>query len=57
MSFSDRMMMRGLAAMLKKKKDKREADRELERAISGSYDISDRKYIGPVVAFLEGVGK
>ena len=41
-----------LGKILKKKKDKTAEDLEFERAIAGSYDISDRAYIEPLVSFL-----
>lgn len=52
MPFSDKMMMKVAAVMLKRKKDKGDADRAFEKAISGSYDISDRKYAEPLLSFL-----
>lgn len=52
MSFADKMMMKAAAAMLKKKKDKSDSDRAFEKAISCSYDISDEKYVEPLITFL-----
>ncbi len=52
MSLPDKLMMKAAAAMMKKKKDKTVEDLEFERAIAGSYDISDRAYIEPLVSFL-----
>ena len=52
MSLPDKLMMKAAAAMMKKKKDKTAEDLEFERAIAGSYDISDRAYIEPLVSFL-----
>jgi len=53
MSFTDKMMMKVAAAMLKKKKDKEDSERAFENAISGSYDISDKKYAEPLISFLQ----
>lgn len=52
MSFADRLMMKAFAAMMKRKKDKTPSDRVFEQAISGSYDISSRAYIEPLVSCL-----
>lgn len=52
MSLSDRMMMKAFAAMMKKKKDKTPEDKEMAKMIAGSYDISDRTYIEPLVSAL-----
>lgn len=52
MPFSDRMMMKVAAVMIKKKKNKSDSDRAFEEAISGSYDISDKKYAEPLISFL-----
>lgn len=53
MTFTDRLMMKVFAAMMKRKKDKTTSDRELERAISGSYDISSNAYVEPLVTYLK----
>lgn len=53
MPFIDRIMMKGLASMLKKKKDKDENDAAMAKAIESSFDISDRKYITPLVDYLK----
>lgn len=50
MPFGDRLMMHVFAAMLRRKRDKSEADRAMEEAISHSYDLSSRKSIAPLVA-------
>ena len=39
--------------MLKGKKDKTEADMEQIKMVSGSYDISDKKYIDPIVEWAK----
>lgn len=53
MPFLDRIMMKAFSAMMRKKKDKNETDRQLERAIAGSYDISSKEYIAPLIAALK----
>lgn len=53
MSFVDKMMMKAAAVMLKKKKDKNDEELAFEKAISASYDIFDRKYAEPLIAFLQ----
>ena len=52
MSASSKLMMKMFIKMLKAKKDKTEADREMIKMISKSYDISDKKYIEPVLECL-----
>lgn len=53
MSIKDKLMMKGLALMLKNKKDKNSYEKELEQAIKNSYDISSGKYATPLVSFLK----
>lgn len=53
MSFSDKMMMKAMASMMKKKKDKTPYERELEQSIASSYDISSPRFIEPLVEFLK----
>lgn len=53
MPFGDKLMMKVFAAMLKKKKDKNDFEKSSEKAISSSYDISDKKYINPLVSYLK----
>lgn len=38
--------------MIRSKKDKTDAEEEMIRVVSGSYDISDRKYIEPILECL-----
>lgn len=47
-----KLMMKMFVTMLKAKKSKTEADREMIKMISASYDISDRKYIEPILNCL-----
>lgn len=57
MPLAERLMMKAFAAVMKSKvknkKDKTEEDREMERTISNSYDISSKAYIEPLVALLK----
>lgn len=52
MCFTDKMMMKGLAFMLKKKKDKTEKDIAFERQIAASYDISSEEYVKPIIDYI-----
>ena len=53
MPVSSRLMMKMFIKMLKAKKDKTEAEQEMIKMISASYDISDKRYIEPVLECLE----
>lgn len=53
MPFLDRMMMKAFRSMMKKKKAKTETDRQMAQAIAGSYDISSKEYIAPLIAALK----
>ena len=48
-----KLAMKMFASALKKKKD--EKSRQVGEYISSSYDISDVKYIEPIVAYLKGL--
>ena len=48
-----RLMMKMFIKMLKAKKDKTEAEQEMIKIISASYDISDKKYVEPVLECLK----
>lgn len=48
-----KMMMKMFVKMLRSKKDKTDADEEMIRVISVSYDISDKKYIEPILQYLK----
>ena len=45
--------MKMFIKMLKAKKGKSETEQEMIKMISSSYDISDRKYIEPILQCLE----
>ncbi len=53
MSAPSRIMMKIFIKSLKAKKDKTAEDEEMIKIISSSYDISDRKYIEPILKCLE----
>ena len=54
MSVTSRMMMKTFVKFLKAKKDKTEEDLEQIRIMSSSYDISNIKYIEPIIDYLNG---
>ena len=47
-------MMKMLVKALKARKNKTEDDMEQIRMMSSSYDISDIKYIEPIINYLNG---
>jgi len=53
MSVPSKLMMKIFVKMLKAKKDKSEAEQEMAKMISASYDISDKKYIEPILECLK----
>ncbi len=53
MSTSSKLMMKMFIKMLKSKKDKTPEDEDMIRIISSSYDITDKKYIEPIIACLK----
>ncbi len=52
MSTPSKLMMKMFAKTLKAKKDKTEAEQVMVKMISSSYDISDKKYIEPILQCL-----
>ena len=54
MSATSKTIMKMFVKMLKAKKDKTAADLEQIRMVSSSYDISDIKYIQPIIEYLNG---
>ncbi len=52
MNAPSRMAMKMFVSTLKKKPD--EKTRQMAEMISNSYDISDKKFINPVVSYLKG---
>lgn len=53
MSVSSKLMMKIFIKTLKAKKNKTEEDEEMIKMISSSYDISDKKYIEPILECLK----
>lgn len=53
MSAPSRLMMKMFLRLLKAKKDKTESEEAMIKMISSSYDISDKKYIAPILKCLE----
>ncbi|MBD5115355.1 MAG: hypothetical protein HDT46_09210 [Ruminococcaceae bacterium] len=53
MPFIDKIMMKGFVSMLKKKKDKDGLEAGMAKAVESSFDISDKKYIMPLVDYLK----
>lgn len=52
MSAPSKLMMKMFIKTLKAKKGKTEAEEEMVKMISSSYDISDKKYIEPILNYL-----
>lgn len=48
-----RLMMKLFIGMLKARKNRTDADRAMVNIISSSYDISDKRYIEPILQYLE----
>lgn len=53
MPASSKLMMKMFIKMLKAKKDKSKTEQEMIKMISSSYDISDKKYIEPILQCLK----
>lgn len=53
MSAPSKLMMKMFIKALKAKKDKTEAEENMAKMISSSYDISDKKYIEPILQYLK----
>lgn len=53
MPVPSKLMMKMFVKMLKAKKDKTEAEQEMAKMLSASYDISDQKYIEPILECLK----
>lgn len=52
MSAPSKLMMKMFVKSLKAKRDKTEAEEVMANMISSSYDISDKKYIEPILKYL-----
>ncbi len=57
MSGPSRLAMKMFVGTLKKKKDATEDEKKMAEMISSSYDISDIKFIEPIVEYLESGDK
>ena len=53
MSAPSKLMMKMFVKMMKAKKDKTEAEQIMVKMLSSSYDISDKKYIDPILQYLK----
>lgn len=53
MSVPSKLVMKVFINALKAKKDKTETERQMVNMISSSYDLSDKKYIEPILQCLE----
>lgn len=53
MSVSSKLMMKMFVKVLNAKKEKTEAEKEMIKMISSSYDIFDKKYIEPILECLK----
>lgn len=54
MGLPSKLAMKAFASMINKKKDKTEEDRIMGEMITHSYDISDEKFLDPIVAYING---
>jgi hypothetical protein len=52
MPLASKLMMKLFIKTLKARKNQTEAEREMVKMISSSYDISDKKYIEPILSRL-----
>ena len=53
MSTPSKLLMKMFIKKLKAQKDKTEAEEIMVKMISSSYDISDKKYIEPILQYLK----
>lgn len=56
MGFMDRLLMKMMANMLKKKENKDETDAGMEQAILSSFDSTSEDYIQPIVEYIRNQG-
>lgn len=54
MPFGDKLMMKMFSAVVKRKKEKSEYDKEMLNALATSYDHSSKEYIEPLIAYISG---
>lgn len=55
MNLSSRAMMKLFSSMLKKKKDATENEKKMAEMVSRSYDISDKRFIVPLVRYVHSL--
>ena len=53
MKLPSRLVLKAFASMIRKKKDATEQEKMMGEMISHSYDISDRKFINPIVTYVQ----
>lgn len=53
MGFFDRILMKAFSKMLSKKEDKTSEEAGTQLAITGSHDISSKKYIEPLIQYVK----
>ena len=53
MNKGSKIMMKMFLSMLKSNKNKTPADEEMIKMISSNYDITDKKYIQPILDFVK----
>ena len=54
MKASLKFVMKALVSSLSKKKDATPKEKDMAERLSHSYDIFDKKYIAPIVQYIEG---
>ena len=55
MNLSSRAMMKLFSSMLKKKKDATESEKKMAEMVSRSYDISDKRFIVPLLRYVHSL--
>lgn len=53
MGTGDKMMMKVFAHMMAKKPDKTEYEKQMAAALGSSFDLTDKRFLEPVVRYLE----
>lgn len=55
MTLSSRIMMKLFSSMIKKKKDATESEKKMAEMVSRSYDISDKRFIVPLLRYVHSL--
>ena len=55
MNLPNRLLMKAFSSMMNKKKDKSEEEAGMAASLKESYDISDRKYIEPLITYINSL--